>query len=196
MFRLFRLLRPYGWRIALVTVLVDVSRSPSFICPPQCGHHQQGIARGIRITSAQRRWMFLLFRCACPCFGAGYILFRFYFDVIRPDMRARLFRHVESFSQAELDRFGAPSLITRCTNDVQQVQMLVHTGLTMMMSAPIMMIGGVIMALRQDRQLSLLIAVVIPVMLVAIGLVLRHALPLFKTMQARIDRVNLVIGKS
>ena len=108
------------------------------------------------------------------------------------DVRGALFRRVESFSQAEVNRFGAPSLITRTTNDVQQIQMVVLMMLNVVVSAPMMMIGGIIMALRLNVPLSGVIVVAIPLMLAFIGLVLRSALPLFKSMQVKIDRVNQV----
>lgn len=109
------------------------------------------------------------------------------------DVRSAIFRRVEAFSQNDIDKFGAASLITRNTNDVQQVQMVVFMGLNVMISAPIMMIGGIIMALRQDLALSSMIAVIIPLMAVIIGLMLKTALPLFQSMQVRIDRVNQVM---
>jgi ATP-binding cassette subfamily B protein len=108
------------------------------------------------------------------------------------DVRGALFRRVESFSQAEVNRFGAPSLITRTTNDVQQVQMVVLMILTVILVAPMTMIGGIIMALRLNVSLSTVVFVAIPVLLVFIGLMVRSAMPLFKAMQVRIDRVNLV----
>jgi len=109
------------------------------------------------------------------------------------DLRGAIFRRVESFSQTEVNQFGAPSLITRNTNDVQQVQMVVVMMLNVMIVAPIMMIGGIIMALRQDVQLSGMIAVIIPLMAVIIGLMLMRAMPLFQQMQKKIDRVNQVM---
>jgi len=108
------------------------------------------------------------------------------------DVRGALFRRVESFSQAEVNHFGTPSLITRTTNDVQQVQMVVLMMLNVVISAPIMAIGGMIMALRLNVPLSAVILVAIPVMAVFIGLVLRSALPLFMSMQKKIDRINQV----
>ena len=109
------------------------------------------------------------------------------------DVRGGLFRSVQTFSLREVNEFGAPSLITRNTNDVQQVQMLVIMALTIMVSAPIMAIGGVIMALRQDVVLSRLLLVAVPVMAVFIGLILSRAVPLFRTTQRKIDRVNQVL---
>ncbi len=109
------------------------------------------------------------------------------------DLRHAIFRRVESFSLAEFNRFGAPSLITRNTNDVQQLQMLVLMGLNMMITAPFMAVGGVIMALRQDVPLSGLLVVVIPLMAVIVVGLMRKTLPLFKAMQVKLDRVNQVM---
>jgi ATP-binding cassette subfamily B protein len=108
------------------------------------------------------------------------------------DVRAALFRRVESFSLREVNTFGAPSLITRNTNDVQQLQVFLVMALTMMISAPITMVGGIIMALREDVRLSGLLLVVVPVMAAVIGSLVWRAVPLFRTMQGRVDRVNQV----
>jgi ATP-binding cassette subfamily B protein len=112
------------------------------------------------------------------------------------DVRGAIFRSVESFSQVEVNHFGTASLITRNTNDVQQVQMVVLMGLTVMVSAPIMMVGGLIMALRQDVPLTGILLVIVPIMVVIIGLVVRRALPLFQAMQRKIDRINQVMRET
>jgi len=112
------------------------------------------------------------------------------------DVRAALFRKVESFSQGEINHFGTPSLITRGTNDVQQIQMVVAIGLSMMLFAPMTLIGGIIMALRQDIPLSVTLVVILPVMLAALGVILWRALPLFRSMQKKIDRLNQVMRES
>ncbi|MEP7161287.1 MAG: ABC transporter ATP-binding protein [Dermatophilaceae bacterium] len=109
------------------------------------------------------------------------------------DLRSALFHRVVGFSQREVGEFGAPSLITRTTNDVQQVQMLVQVTSTLMVSAPILAIGGVIMAMRQDVRLSWLMAVSIPVMLVVVGLIIVRMVPAFQAMQKLIDRVNQIM---
>ena len=109
------------------------------------------------------------------------------------DIRAAIFDRVLSFSSREVNQFGAPSLITRTTNDVQQVQQLVMMTAFMIVQAPIMMIGGLIMALREDIGLSWLIAVAVLVMGGIIGLILLQALPLFRSMQTRIDTLNRVL---
>lgn len=109
------------------------------------------------------------------------------------DLRAAVFTRVSEFSEREVSRFGAPSLITRTTNDVQQVQMVVLMTCTLFVSAPILAIGGVIMALQQDVGLSWLMAVSIPVLLLAIGGIVFRMVPLFRKMQERIDTVNRVL---
>jgi ATP-binding cassette subfamily B protein len=108
------------------------------------------------------------------------------------DVRGAIFRSIESFSQADINRFGTATLITRNTNDVQQVQQVVLMALTMMITAPILTVGGLIMALRQDVPLSGVLLVIIPILIVFIALVMRRALPLFGALQRRTDRINLV----
>jgi ATP-binding cassette subfamily B protein len=109
------------------------------------------------------------------------------------DIRRAVFDRVQSFSAREVGQFGAPSLITRTTNDVQQVQMLVLMTFTMMVSAPIMCVGGIVMALGQDVPLSSLLLAVVPVLGVAVSLIIRRLRPLFRTMQKRVDTVNRVL---
>ena len=112
------------------------------------------------------------------------------------DVRGGLFRKVESFSQGEINRFGTPSLITRGTNDVQQIQMVLAIGFALMIFAPMVLIGGLIMALRQDAPLSVTLAVILPVMVVALAIILWRALPIFRSMQKKIDRINQVMRES
>jgi ATP-binding cassette subfamily B protein len=109
------------------------------------------------------------------------------------DVRSAIFHKVGTFSGREVAQFGAPSLITRNTNDVQQVQMLVLMTCTLMVAAPIMCVGGIIMALRQDVGLSWLMLVSIPALVVAISLIVVRMVPQFRLMQARIDTVNRVL---
>ena len=108
------------------------------------------------------------------------------------DVRSAIFRSVESFSQADVNQFGAATLITRNTNDVQQVQQVLLMALTMLITAPILLVGGLIMALRQDVPLSGVLVVVIPILLLLIALVMRRAIPLFGALQRKTDHINLV----
>jgi ATP-binding cassette, subfamily B, multidrug efflux pump len=109
------------------------------------------------------------------------------------DVRASIFHRVGMFSQREVQHFGAPSLITRETNDVQQVQMLVLMSCTLMVMAPIMMVGGVVMAIREDVGLSWLVAVTVPVLAICLGLIITRMVPSFRLMQSRIDEVNRLL---
>ena len=109
------------------------------------------------------------------------------------DIRGEVFAKVGKFSERDVAIFGTPSLITRSTNDVLQIQMLVLMGSTMLLSAPILAVGGVITALGLDFKLSIIMAVSVPVILVVIGFLLSRMIPLFRLMQVRIDRINLVL---
>jgi len=112
------------------------------------------------------------------------------------DVRAAIFTKVETFSQVEVNTFGPPSLITRNTNDVQQVQQVVFMALAIMVSAPILIVGGIIMALRTDVPLSGLLVVVIPLMALVVGLVMSRAIPLFRVTQVKVDRINQVMRET
>ncbi len=109
------------------------------------------------------------------------------------DMRAAVFDRVQSFSAREVGHFGAPSLITRTTNDVQQVQMLALMTFTLMVSAPIMCVGGIVLALGLDVPLSGVLVAVVPVLGISVTLIVRRLRPLFRTMQERLDTVNRVL---
>ncbi|UFS59386.1 ABC transporter ATP-binding protein [Subtercola endophyticus] len=109
------------------------------------------------------------------------------------DLRLSVFTRVGEFSEREVSHFGAPSLITRTTNDVQQVQMLVLLTCTILVSAPILAVGGIIMALSLDVPLSAIIAVAVPVLLIVLALIIVRMVPLFRLMQQRIDKVNGVL---
>ncbi len=109
------------------------------------------------------------------------------------DLRARQVSRVMTFAESDVQNFGAPSLITRATNDVQQVQMLVLMSATLLISAPFMAIGGVIMALQQDVALSWIMVVAIPLLLLIVGFIVMRMVPHFRRMQKRIDVINRVM---
>ncbi len=108
-------------------------------------------------------------------------------------LRSKIFRRVESFSLHEIDKFGTATLITRSTNDVTQVQMVTLIMMRLMLGAPMMCIGGIIMAVSLDRPLTLVLAVSVPVLIVFITLIARKSMPLFKLMQIKIDKLSLVL---
>ncbi|CAN5868814.1 ABC transporter ATP-binding protein [soil metagenome] len=109
------------------------------------------------------------------------------------DVRAQMFHHVMTFSEHETARFGAPSLLTRTTNDVQQIQVLVQMTFTVLVTAPIMCIGGIIMAIHQDAGLSWLLVISVPVLALSNYWIIRHMLPIFRNMQRLIDGINRVM---
>jgi ABC-type multidrug transport system fused ATPase/permease subunit len=109
------------------------------------------------------------------------------------DVRRAVFERVQQFSALEMNRFGTPSLITRNTNDVQQVQLFMQLALTLIVVAPIIGIGGVILALRTNVRLSAILIVAVPLMVAVIGTMIFFAVPLFQSMQVKIDRINQVM---
>jgi ATP-binding cassette, subfamily B, multidrug efflux pump len=188
-------LRPYTNLLTAVVVLQLLGTIASLYLPSlNADIIDRGIARGdtdyIMRTGG---WMLLVsgVQIACSlvatyCGAKAAMLFG-------RDLRAAIFHRVGGFSGREVARFGAPSLITRTTNDVQQVQMLVAISATMMVTAPIMCVGGVIMALGEDVGLSWLMLVSVPAMVLLIGLIIRRMVPQFRLMQTRIDQVNRVL---
>lgn len=192
---LLRFLKPYWKQLTLVMALLLIQAISNLYLPDlNADIINNGIAKGdtghiLRIGGFMLLVTFLLAGCSIISIYWGS---RTAMSFGR-DVRSAIFRKVQSFSQTEVDQFGTPSLITRNTNDVQQMQMVVLLGLNMMISAPIMCIGGIIMALRQDVPLSTSIIVIVPVMGVIIGIITARALPLFKSMQVKIDRLNQVV---
>lgn len=109
------------------------------------------------------------------------------------DLRAAIFDHTTTFSEHEMARFGAPSLLTRTTNDVRQIQFLVHMTSTVLVTAPIMCVGGIFMAIRQDSRLSWLLLVSVPLLAMASLWILSHMFPIFRSMQTLIDNINRIM---
>jgi ATP-binding cassette subfamily B protein len=188
-------LRPYTGALGVVVALQLVATMASLYLPSlNADIIDRGVATGdtgfILTTGA---WMLgvTLVQIVCSIsavyFGARTAM------AFGRDVRAAVFSRVGEFSARELAHFGAPSLITRSTNDVQQVQMLVVMTCTMLVSAPIMCVGGIVMALREDVGLSWLMVVCVPALLVSIGSIVVRMVPQFRAMQTRIDAVNRVL---
>jgi ATP-binding cassette subfamily B protein len=188
-------LRPYKRDLFLVVVLQLVGTMASLYLPRlNADIIDHGIAvgdTGYIMTTGGWMLLFTAVQMACSIvavyFGARAAM------GFGRDLRAAIFARVGEFSGREVGRFGAPTLITRTTNDVQQVQMLVVVTCTILVAAPIMCVGGIIMALREDVGLSWLMLVCVPVMVIAVGLIMRSAIPQFRLMQDRIDTVNRVL---
>ncbi|MGB5186754.1 MAG: ABC transporter ATP-binding protein [Acidimicrobiia bacterium] len=190
-----RYLKPYTREIVIVVVLQTIGTIAALYLPSlNADLIDNGVVRGdtdyiLRVGS----WMlFVSLIQAVSTITAVYFGARTAMAFGR-DVRSAIFHRVIEFSSREMARFGAPSLLTRNTNDVQQVQMLVLTTFTMLIAAPIMMVGGIFMALREDIGLAWLIAVTVVVLVVIIAFLLSHMVPGFRLMQRRLDTVNKVL---
>lgn len=195
MLKLLRYLRPYRKQLILVMALLLVQAVSNLYLPDlNADIINNGIAKGDTDYILRTGGLMLLVTLLL----AGCSVISVYWGSntamsFGRDLRSDIFRKVQSFSQAEVDQFGTPSLITRNTNDVQHVQMAVLMSLNMMISAPVMCVGGIIMALRQDVPLSTSIIIIVPVMGAVVAVIMRQALPLFKSMQGKIDNLNQVV---
>jgi len=195
MLKLMKYLKPYRLPITIVVILMFVQGIANLYLPTLMSDIvNKGIAVGnnakILLTGV---YMLLVTAFGALCsIGASYLSAKASMGFGR-DLRERLFSRVESFSLHEFDKIGTPSLITRTTNDVTQVQMAVMMLMRMFLMAPIMGIGGVIMAVSEDRNLSLILVVIVPIVAAIISILMKFALPLFKAMQSKIDRINLVL---
>ncbi|WP_030918383.1 ABC transporter ATP-binding protein [Streptosporangium amethystogenes] len=188
-------LRPYSAVLTAVVVLQLVGTIASLYLPSlNADIIDQGVATGdTGYILTAGGWMLAVSLVQIACSIAAVYYGSHAAMGFGRDVRSAIFHQVGGFSAREVSHFGAPSLITRGTNDVQQVQMLVVMTCTMLVAAPIMGVGGIIMALRQDLGLSWLMLVCVPALLVSIGLIIVRMVPQFRAMQERIDRVNQVL---
>ena len=188
-------LRPYAGNLSLVVVLQLIGTIASLYLPKlNADIIDNGVSKGdtayiMRIGV----WMLAVSLLQITCtiiavyFGAKTAA------LFGRDVRAAVFHRVGEFSAREVNQFGAPTLISRSTNDVTQIQMLVVMGCTMLVAAPITMIGGIFMAVRQDLGLSWLVAVAVPLLAVSVGFIASRMVPQFRKMQKNIDGVNRVL---
>jgi ATP-binding cassette subfamily B multidrug efflux pump len=190
-----RYLWPYRVPLAIVAVLVTIQALSNLYLPSLTADIiNNGVIKGntdyiIRVGGYMLLVTFLLGLCAIVSvyFGSRTAM------GFGRDVRSDIFRKVMAFSQKETNVFGTPSLITRNTNDVQQVQMVLVMLFNVMLMAPIMCVGGIIMALREDVPLSGLLVVIIPIVVLVIGIIAARALPMFRALQKKTDRVNQVM---
>jgi ATP-binding cassette, subfamily B, multidrug efflux pump len=192
---LVRFVKPY-WPLLVAVIVFQAAQSIANLWLPSLNADiiDQGVATGdigyivmiggimLAVTLAQ-----IICAIVAVYFGARLAM------AFGRDLRGAIFQQVGRFSEQEVSRFGAASLITRTTNDVQQVQMLVLIGCTMLVSTPILAVGGVIFAISEDPGLSWIMVVAVPVLLIAVGLIIARMTPQFRKMQVRIDAVNRVL---
>ncbi len=191
-------LRPFGAQLVLVMGLLLIGAIGNLYLPDLQGEIiDNGVVKGDTDYILRVGGLMLLVTAVVglTAIAAVYVGSRIAMGFGR-DVRTAVFTKVETFSQVEVNDFGAASLITRNTNDVQQVQQVVFVALTIMISAPILIVGGIFMSIRTDPALSLLLLVAIPLMALVIGLVMSRAIPLFRATQAKIDRINQVMRET
>ena len=187
--------RPYSRRVTYIVVLQAIATIASLQLPSlNADIIDNGVANGdTGYIVALGGWMLLVtFVQIAASITATYFSAGVAMGVGR-DLRARVFHHVGAFSARELGHFGAPSLITRTTNDVQQVQILVLMTFTILVMAPIMAVGGIVMAMREGFALSWLLLVSVPVLVIAVGVIVSRMIPGFRRVQARTDDINRVL---
>jgi ABC-type multidrug transport system fused ATPase/permease subunit len=187
--------RPYRWPVAAVMALQTISTLASLYLPTvNAAIIDDGVAKGDTGLIAELGLVMLAvtgLQVVCAI-GAVYFGSRTGMGFGR-DLRSAMFHHVTTFSEQETARFGAPSLLTRTTNDVQQIQVLIQMTTTVLVTAPIMCIGGIIMAVHQDAGLSWLLLVSVPVLALSNYWIVTRMLPIFRSMQRLIDGINRVM---
>ena len=187
--------RPYRWLLAVVAALQVVSTLASLYLPTvNAAIIDDGVAKGDTGTIVELGGVMLAVSALQVLCAVGAVYFGSRAGMgFGRDLRSAIFHHVTGFSAEETARFGAPSLLTRTTNDVQQIQLLVQLTCTMLITAPIMCVGGIFMAVHQDAGLSWLLLVSVPVLALANWWIVSRLLPIFRSMQRLIDNINRVM---
>ncbi|AYJ47167.1 ABC transporter ATP-binding protein [Rhodococcus sp. P1Y] len=188
-------LAPYKRPIAVLIALQLVATAASLYLPSlNADIIDNGVTRGdTNYILTTGGWMLLVSLVQIVCSVAAVLIGAKAAMGAGRDLRKAILHRVGTFSAREVGQFGAPSLITRNTNDVQQVQLLIVMGFTIVVMAPIMCIGGVVMALREDIGLSWILLIAVPGLAISMGLIVARMVPGFRSMQVRIDAVNRVL---
>ncbi|MCM3240158.1 ABC transporter ATP-binding protein/permease [Heyndrickxia oleronia] len=198
MIKLLKNLTFYKWIVLAVFGLVFIQSMSDLYLPTLMADI---IDKGVVVGDTPYIWKIGALMLLVAAFGAFASVIASYYSSkaamgLGRDIRRKVFTHVEKFSLQDVDHIGTASLITRTTNDITQVQQVVIMMLRMVISAPIMFIGGLIMALSKDAKLSLIIVVTIPLLVGSILLIMNKGIPLFKAVQTRLDRLNLVLREN
>ena len=198
MLKLFKGLKPYWLMVVGVLILVFISTMTDLALPDLMSDIvDTGIVQGdVSYILGRGGVMLAVALLGTVCIiCSSYLSSRIGIGFSR-DLRKKVFEKVESFSLTEVNTVGTASLITRTTNDINQVQQVTIMMMRMMLSAPLMIVGALIMALRKDVGLSTIILVVIPIIVVVIGVIAKFTMPMFEKMQKRIDKLNLVVREN
>ncbi|MGV0835878.1 ABC transporter ATP-binding protein [Mycolicibacterium thermoresistibile] len=190
-----RYVRPYRWLLVVVAVLQIVSTLAALYLPTvNAAIIDDGVAQGDTATIVELGAVMLAVTALQVLCAVGAVYFGSRAGMgFGRDLRSAIFHHVIGFSAEQTARFGAPSLLTRTTNDVQQIQLLVQMTCTVLVTAPIMSIGGIAMAVHLDAGLSWLLLVSVPVLALANYWIVSHLMPIFRSMQRLIDNLNRVL---
>lgn len=198
MIRLYRFLKPFTFMVIAILALVFLQTLADLYLPTLMADL---INKGIMNSDTNYIWktggfMLLISAGGVICAVLGNFLSSRTAVGFGRIIRNKIFKRVESFSLHEFDKIGTATLITRTTNDITQVQMVTIMIMRMMIAAPMMMIGGVIMALSKDKPLTWVFAVALPVLAATLGFIASKGIPLFKLMQVKIDKINLVLREN
>ena len=198
MIKIFRHLKPYTGLVVLLLLFLSGQAIADLYLPTLMSDVvNDGMVKGnIAYIWQYGSYMLLIAAASGLCAIVGSYLSARAAVGLGTDLRNAVFERVESYSLHEIDKIGTASLITRTTNDINQVQMTVVMMMRFMISAPIMGIGGLIMALSKDRGLTVVLAVVLPVMVLIMAITARHVVPLFQSLQKKLDKVNLVMREN
>ncbi|WP_342504990.1 ABC transporter ATP-binding protein [Sporosarcina sp. FSL K6-2383] len=198
MIKLLKNLSVYKWIVVAILGLVFIQSLSDLFLPKLMADI---IDKGVIIGDIPYIWKIGGVMLLVTALGAAASITASYYSAqaamgLGRDIRRKVFRHVESFSLQDFDEIGTASLITRTTNDITQVQQVVIMMLRMVVSAPIMFVGGLIMAVSKDAKLSLIIVATMPVLIASVLFILYKGVPLFKQVQTRLDRLNLVLREN
>jgi ATP-binding cassette, subfamily B, multidrug efflux pump len=196
--KLFRFLKPYKWPLVGAVVLLFLQAMSELYLPTLMADivNKGVVNKDTGFIYRTGGWMLLFAFGGTVCSVIAMYISSIVSTAFGRDLRSRLFRHVENFTLREFDTLGTASLITRTTNDITQVQQVLIMIMRMMITAPIMCIGGLIMAFSKDSMLTLVLAVSLPVMGATIWFISSKGMPYFKIIQSKIDRLNLVLRES
>ncbi|MEK5070166.1 ABC transporter ATP-binding protein [Sporosarcina sp. FSL K6-1508] len=198
MLKLLKNLSVYKWIVIAILGLVFIQSMSDLFLPTLMADI---IDKGVVVGDIPYIWKIGGIMLLVAAFGAVASVVASYYSSkaamgFGRDIRRKVFKHVESFSLEDFDEIGTASLITRTTNDITQVQQVVIMMLRMVVSAPIMLVGGIIMAVSKDAKLSLIIVAAMPILIGSVLLILYKGVPLFQTVQKRLDRLNLVLREN
>ena len=198
MIKLLKHLSLYKWMVIAVFVLIFLQSMANLYLPTLMSDI---VDKGVVVGNISYIWKIGGVMLAVSALGAIASVIASYYSSkaaigLGRDVRRKLFYHVENFSLQEFDEVGTSSLITRSTNDITQVQQVTIMLLRMIIGAPIMLVGGIIMAVLKDAKLALVIVLIMPVLIGSILLILYKGIPLFRTVQKKLDRLNLIFREN